>query len=786
MKFETTKYILVLCALVGLFSSGCTTLPEKKLPEKKLFGFERQTVENILVAKQAEIKDRGEMYNLLDNGDFNFFHLTPGFHERELLAIRPMRCVQGKVSEGAYACKVAEVLDSRQIRRPSFRMPRIGAASVYRNQPQANFRLGELLNTAGWFDLAFPEDWSGYDSLRIDVLLESDEVEALLFEIEDDFVEPPVSLTYKNPAHGRWITLELDLGKAVKDRKLDLKIMKNIWLRVAFKDVEKRSREIHTLREKRYKSNRAGEIKEAQKYSDILKKTEFIAYIDNIRLCSKKSSNVYKVIKGSQSEYTKNLPRAYAVWESFGKKDYRYYHEPSLLSANEQMPKPNVLKPKTGSVPLLKPSVIPVKEMIAKGCMPGKFPSIGRVYPHKFEGELHKFIRLTCTSAFDSDRIAVGFYLLRMGTLRGNPKAERPVGRYGSATVGTLDGGKTWKGLDGNYWPTFMGGNTTKPPPRLVDLNGDVMGVYPFGCGAMFGTHIGYPTDRVFFNRSVMTKKGWWISPKYLVAGEARHCHWLLGSDVVSSPSGRLWSVWETLDRNSYEEISGYSPRFMAPYLYYSDDRGESWISWRGPGLTGIISEFGLRKHGMRYLRVAPYRGHVAVLGGNVWSWFNGKEWSPLEKTGLNQVWGAVSFGDEIYLTGASGPSRWYDGKIWQKFSVPGRTGTRGRIGVCGSDTLVFVETDKTAKTLLCWRKTKGGTWQGPQTLLTEEKEIVKIASQRYAPEGFLPIAYMCRSGEKMPPKTKGNTITKLVDQDPWIIEEYESWIKVLKVPAEG
>ncbi len=142
--------------------------------------------------------------------------------------------------------------------------------------------------------------------------------------------------------------------------------------------------------------------------------------------------------------------------------------------------------------------------------------------------------------------------------------------------------------------------------------------------------------------------------------------------------------------------------------------------------------------------------------------------------------------GDEIYVADSTGPVKWYDGKGWSDFSAPGRTGTRGKIGVCGGRTLVFVETDADAKKLFVWRKKDGGAWQGPQELLGEKTKIVKVAHQRYAPEGFMPVAYMCLSSDPSAAARPWKKVsTGNPDADPIEYEPYEPWIKVVLVPAE-
>jgi hypothetical protein len=309
-----------------------------------------------------------------------------------------------------------------------------------------------------------------------------------------------------------------------------------------------------------------------------------------------------------------------------------------------------------------------------------------------------------------------------------------------------------------------------------MDLGGDVMGVFPFGCGGLSSVHIGYPADRTFFTRSVFTGNGWWVSPKYLVTGDSRHCHDIRYGDIVAGPDGRLWMAWLGKGRDWYED----GPE--CTFVYCSDDGGASWASWRGAGFTGVIPAV-LGPH----VRLAPYRGQIAIFWNKGWTRFDGAKWTEPEKAWNWNTgpWHVTSLGEEIYVANETGPAKWYDGKAWSDFTVPGRTGKRGKIGVCGGKTLVFVETDSGGKKLLCWRKKSGGEWQGPQEILEEKTKIVKVAHERYAPEGFMPIAYMCLSSDPSATARPGKKVGSISpDVDPLEYEPYEPWIKVLKVPA--
>jgi len=70
-------------------------------------------------------------------------------------------------------------------------------------------------------------DWSPYSRLRADVKV-SVATTVRLF-VEDDFIEPPVAASYDVPP-GKWVTLELDLARAARQRKLNTRDIVNLWI----------------------------------------------------------------------------------------------------------------------------------------------------------------------------------------------------------------------------------------------------------------------------------------------------------------------------------------------------------------------------------------------------------------------------------------------------------------------------------------------------------------------------------------------------------------------------
>jgi hypothetical protein len=90
-------------------------------------------------------------------------------------------------------------------------------------------------------------------------------------------------------------------------------------------------------------------------------------------------------------------------------------------------------------------------------------------------------------------------------------------------------------------------------------------------------------------------------------------------------------------------------------------------------------------------------------------------------------------------------------------------------------------DTDQTKTRLLCWRRA-GKDWAPPQEIAAEETAIADFALPRYAPQGFVPVAYTC--AEK--PETVKELVAKGVYPENAIRTGLpKPWIKLLKVPAE-
>ncbi len=89
-----------------------------------------------------------------------------------------------------------------------------------------------IFSTYQWLRAAPAElrDWSAYRALLADVKVSA--ATAVRVFVEDDFIEPPVVATYDVPP-GEWVTLELDIARAARQRKLNTKDMVNLWIAAA-------------------------------------------------------------------------------------------------------------------------------------------------------------------------------------------------------------------------------------------------------------------------------------------------------------------------------------------------------------------------------------------------------------------------------------------------------------------------------------------------------------------------------------------------------------------------
>ena len=747
------KNVCLLVILTGVLLSNKTEEATGEESEKLLFGFEKEECEKVA----ATIKSRGPTIEATAQGGVRFWPEYQCEDEWIFGGIKPMECAPGDATQGNLALRVPNS-DSfaRNGRRSYLYINPIKNAIGMAEDPRTNLRLPELLNTSTWFSKAFPEDWSGWDLLRVDVKAIHDRPVTIIVEVEDDMVEPPVSQTYSSIEPGKWVTLELDLAAAVQERKLNLKKMCNIFIRF---DGRKDLREL------------AGSGA-ATKYP-ILEKAA--VYLDNIRLAKKGAPCKTPVLKGERSSYTAVLPRSYGYeikWET-GEDIGKEY-----VMAKSSMPKPAKLPPSTGTVALSEPAIAELTPLLKKGYVPHKEDK------YVTETNLHQWVILKAVTAASEKEIIVGFC---MPGASWSMRFDKPGFFKFSPLVAivTRDGGKSWGGFKGpGEPPTWLSKGRKAWEGTIFDCGADLVGLKDDGC-LIFRTALEYyPADRVFFWRSVYTADGWKESPRYFISGDPRWCSHA-AQNVLRLPSGRIWCMWSTRGRQGKGAV----------YAMYSDDEGVTWQSWRGPGLVGTVPlKEGGGTAGAVRAELFPWGEHVGMIARKgQWIYFDGKAWIEQPAAPIKVPVRVVACGREIYVVDMNGILQWYDGTAWKQLSLPGREEyprfyrshgndpgdpeivTHQFFVVCG-ETVLFIEVDKTGKKLLCWRKPKGGEWSGPQILVTEETPFADVTAPRYGVSGFVPVAYNCwDSDEKKAEYPKYYVFPR---------RELKPWIKVLKVPS--
>ncbi|MFH1024496.1 MAG: sialidase family protein [Planctomycetota bacterium] len=125
------------------------------------------------------------------------------------------------------------------------------------------WRSGGVFRTLGWFDKVFPADWSDWPLLRVDFRTDGPAVRPRM-EIEDLFLSFPVVSEFDVPGN-TWVTLEVDLEKAIAQRRLDPKRIAHLLLMI---------------------------------WSVPDGKREFACYMDNIRLAKRDAPATLPIVKG--------------------------------------------------------------------------------------------------------------------------------------------------------------------------------------------------------------------------------------------------------------------------------------------------------------------------------------------------------------------------------------------------------------------------------------------------------------------------------------------------------
>jgi len=239
--------------------------------EKILMSFEKDEVSKW---PTVSIKEDGPGRGSFLKGEF-----TPGsfsfcvFRKGEFREKNRQTAAKGNATHGEYALS--------RINRYARKKPGELADTYPLVQRARNGMAAKsIFNNITWPKECFEKDWSGYDLLRVDLWSKIGMAKVWLI-IEDEKIEPPVLSIAENLPKGKWVTVELDLAKAVKERGLDLKKMVNIII-LALTD--------------------GG--------NNIL--------IDNIRLCKKGAKAKYKLLQDTRSMKLPDPPAGKAEFPKAG------------------------------------------------------------------------------------------------------------------------------------------------------------------------------------------------------------------------------------------------------------------------------------------------------------------------------------------------------------------------------------------------------------------------------------------------------------------------------------
>ncbi|MFO7899457.1 MAG: sialidase family protein [Planctomycetota bacterium] len=332
----------------------------------------------------------------------------------------------------------------------------------------------------------------------------------------------------------------------------------------------------------------------------------------------------------------------------------------------------------------------------------------------------------------------------------------------------TVDGGKTWAGLDGRPKPTRCYHSANAPSHCASAAGPDLLYAYTDRCSG------GRNPSNMFFRLIRFKGSGWELGPPRLLDVDCRHCpEWKVR--LLRIPSGRIWASWMHQDR--FGELSVRAR--------YSDDEGRTW---RDPDSNAMVivnrdNSQGPQRYGATlwveepkelmpplpkangrlgkmYSRgqavVVRYGEHVACVWARswhpnaVWSVFDGRAWSEPKKMGRGSPGSAVTVGKhDVYVTlhdKRKARLLHLVGGKWEDDSPP--EGRPGLLSVCG-ETLYTFWTKKEGKKVAVYEAHKrGGEWSGPRRLALEAvpgegpKARLSLVAPATAPAGFVPLAW--------------------------------------------
>lgn len=313
---------------------------------------------------------------------------------------------------------------------------------------------------------------------------------------------------------------------------------------------------------------------------------------------------------------------------------------------------------------------------------------------------------------------------------------ERCLGGFGRAGVLlvsgasaahlSLDGGLTWRGLDGKVGPSpLISDIRSHRATVLVDGRDIYVAGIPAHCAGGGGR------TEMHFTRALYRDGRWSIGPQVVFETGVRHCADRLS--LVRLKGGRLWVAWNHLSRNAAYGI----------HAKYSDDGG---ATWRAGGRNGLIGE---EKGGI------PDGPFLAEWGEGVvcvwwqaevllWAHSVGEGWTePMRIRGREVPLSVVAAAGGLFVAVRRPDAVLrYDGRSWIEDSPPIGTGLLTRLG----DRVACVGTvkaDAGTAIVLSWRRAAGG-WDPPQTVAVEPEEVEGLAVPQVCPadSGFVPVAW--------------------------------------------
>jgi hypothetical protein len=385
-------------------------------------------------------------------------------------------------------------------------------------------------------------------------------------------------------------------------------------------------------------------------------------------------------------------------------------------------------------------------------------------------GPVQPLSRFNFVAACDNNHLLIGFL-------------EKTF--WGARAWQTSDGGKTWRGLEGEEKPTplrmkdFIDGGGRG---EVIDRQGDVVIVtFGLGCGGPAAYHTRVFTRKLTFEGP---DKGWTTREQpSLVDCEPRHC--VAEQSAFRADSGRIWLAYGNLGRLDRSCIS----------VMYSDDDALSWrpiregFTGRIPGSNGDFSHHESGAYSFTlYTKEDPAPRLVPFGKGIVCLWHNrrkaegtdlhmtqcdGQSWLPVTTVPyrMNKVahytprLDAVSVqGREIFVlsTYADGVLHYQNG-VWTQELMEVPAGL-SRLCLAGDQTVMviaaFPDRDKLSKkgyaqyapvVFRAWQRTGDGRWIGPRQLASVDEPIaiggaVEWASfrvPRFSPPNVVPLMWV-------------------------------------------